>query len=154
MGRDAARPSPQLSPLDDGRIRARGGAITFTIKRGFSWPAAGNGCSDMVVRSARLADNEAVFRAGNEALASSSGGAGAAQPYLCECGDEACFETVLLARVGYEAVRAYPARFFVVPGHQDLTAEEIVIEEFDGYVVVEKQGEAQEVVERSYRGGE
>jgi hypothetical protein len=104
-------------------------------------------------RSARLADNEAVFRAGNEAIAANSrlrkdGVAKAG--YLCECGDEQCFEAVLLTAEEYEAVRSHPGRFFVVPGHQDLTAGEIVVGESGDYFVVEKRGEEREIVERSY----
>src|SRR6185437_9426524 len=103
-------------------------------------------------RSARLAANGAVFRAGNEAIEANREGSGREQrPYLCECGVESCFERTELSHDEYEAVRSQPARFFVVPGHEDLTAGEVVVEEFPRYVVVEKQGEEREVVERSSR---
>jgi hypothetical protein len=69
---------------------------------------------------------------------------------LCECGDEECLERLFLDKQEYEAVRAHPARFFVAPGHQDLTAGEVVVIESNRYVVVEKQGEEGEIVERSY----
>lgn len=52
----------------------------------------------------------------------------------------------------YKAVRVDPGWFFVVPGHQDLTAGEAVVAELDRYVVVEKRGEEREIAERSYRG--
>jgi hypothetical protein len=101
-------------------------------------------------RSARLAENEAVFRAGNEAIeANRDGGGRARQPYLCECGVETCFERVALTHDEYESVRQHPARFFVAPGHEDLTAGEVVIAEFPRYVVVEKAGDKREIVERS-----
>jgi hypothetical protein len=51
----------------------------------------------------------------------------------------------------YEAVRSHPARFFVLPGHEDLTAGEVVVEQHDRFAVVEKQGEEREVVERGTR---
>ena len=51
----------------------------------------------------------------------------------------------------YEAVRSHPARFFVVPGHEDLTAGEVIVEAFERYSVVAKQGDEREVVERSSR---
>jgi hypothetical protein len=45
-------------------------------------------------------------------------------------------------------VRSHPARFFVVPGHEDLTAGEVVVEQHGRFTVVEKQGEERELVER------
>lgn len=104
----------------------------------------------MDARSARLADNEAVFRLANEAIASNRRDRADRREYLCECGDEECFESLQLSKNEYEAVRAHPARFFVVPGHEDLTAGEVVVVEFNRYTVVEKRGEEREIVERSY----
>jgi hypothetical protein len=101
-------------------------------------------------RSARLAENEAVFRAGNEAIvANTENGAREQQEYLCECGVASCFERVTLTPQEYEAVRAFPARFFVAPGHVDLSAGEVVVEESSRYAVVEKGGEERTIVERS-----
>jgi hypothetical protein len=105
----------------------------------------------MDARSARLAANEAIFRAGNELIERAVAGSSAEAPFLCECGDESCFERMTLTVQEYEAVRSHPARFFVVPGHEDLTAGEIVVESFDRYAVVEKQGEERELIERSSR---
>src|SRR5581483_9077239 len=100
-------------------------------------------------RSARLAANEAVFRAGNEAIKANTGNAGEGTlSLLCECGVQTCFEHLVLSREEYEAVRAHPARFFVVPGHEDLTAGEVVVEaESNRYSVVEKRGEERRIVE-------
>ncbi|HXL43560.1 MAG TPA: hypothetical protein VN960_05815 [Gaiellaceae bacterium] len=39
--------------------------------------------------------------------------------FLCECGQQTCFETLLLTRAQYEAVRGEGQRFVVVPGHED-----------------------------------
>lgn len=69
-------------------------------------------------------------------------------PYLCECGEKSCLARVELTPAEYEAVRAQPARFFVVPGHEDLTAGEVVVGNYERFRVVEKQGEARELVER------
>jgi hypothetical protein len=98
-----------------------------------------------------LAQNEAIFRAGNEAIEANRDDDGAPErrQYICECGVESCFERVALTPEEYEAVRAYPARFFVSPGHVDLTAGEVVIEESSRYTVVEKRGDEREIVERS-----
>jgi hypothetical protein len=100
-------------------------------------------------RSARLAANEATFRAGNELIEQAVGGATAEVPFLCECGDESCFEQVTLTAREYEGVRSHPAHFFVVPGHEDLTAGEVVVEQSSRYAVVEKRGGEREIVERS-----
>jgi hypothetical protein len=102
-------------------------------------------------RSARLAQNEGVFRAGNEAIDSNLAAAGleGQRPYLCECGDASCLARVALTGAEYEAIRAHPARFFVVPGHEDFSAGEIVVEETVRYTVVEKQDDERKVVERT-----
>jgi len=97
-------------------------------------------------RSARLAANEAIFRAGNERIRSLVADALPRTPYICECGDESCFEQVELAKDEYERVREDPARFFVSPGHEDTTAGERVVERCDHFIVVEKVGRAREVV--------
>jgi hypothetical protein len=99
-------------------------------------------------RSARLAKNETIFRAGNESIDKAAGGRVEKAPYLCECGEKSCLARVALTSAEYEAVRIHPARFFVVPGHEDLTAGEVVVEQRDRFTVVEKQGEEREIVER------
>jgi hypothetical protein len=99
-------------------------------------------------RSARLAANETIFRAGNESIAKVADGKLEKAPFLCECGESTCFARVVLTPAEYEAVRAHPARFFVVPGHEDLTAGEAVVEECPRYTLVEKQGDEREIVER------
>ena len=71
------------------------------------------------------------------------------KPYLCECGEKSCLARVELPPAEYEAVRSHSARFFVVPGHEDLTAGELVVEQYDRFTVVEKQGEERELVERA-----
>ena len=99
-------------------------------------------------RSARLAKNETIFRAGNEIIDKAAGGRLERAPYLCECGEQTCLARVELTPAEYEAVRAHPARFFVVPGHEDLTAGEAVVGQHERFTVVEKQGEEQDLVER------
>jgi hypothetical protein len=64
---------------------------------------------------------------------------------MCECGDASCLERVELTRVEYERVRAHRARFLVLPGHEDRTADERVVEKFDHFNVVEKEGTAGEI---------
>ncbi len=100
-------------------------------------------------RSARLAANEAVFRAGNESIGKMTRGRSEPTEFLCECGDPQCFQRVELSHEEYEAVRSHPARFFVASGHEDLTAGEVVVEERGQWTVVEKRGEERQIVERS-----
>lgn len=69
-------------------------------------------------RSAKLAENETIFRAGDESIDRAAGGKLEQVPFLCECGNERCLARVELTPAAYEAVRAHPARFFVVPGHE------------------------------------
>ena len=102
----------------------------------------------MDARARRLAENETVFRAGNEAINANLEGAGELT-YLCECGSETCFERVPLTRAEYEAVRADPARFMVAPGHHDATAGEVVVAEGQRYTVVEKLNDARAIAEQT-----
>jgi hypothetical protein len=100
-------------------------------------------------RSARLAANEAVFRAANERIEAMLGDERGTTAYMCECGDAQCFQMIDLTNEEYEEVRSHPARFFVVNGHEDLTAGEVVVEEAARFTIVEKRGAGREIVERS-----
>ncbi len=60
---------------------------------------------------------------------------------MCECVNERCKATVVLAQDEYEAVRRSPSRFVVTPGHVAVEIERTV-ESYDRYLVVEKIGEA------------
>src|SRR5579862_7576472 len=74
-----------------GRLESGGHA-----PRCFGICASGHG-SAVDPRSARLATNEAVFRAGNEAIDHNWERKDATtRQYLCECGAETCFERVTM----------------------------------------------------------
>jgi hypothetical protein len=47
-------------------------------------------------RSARLAKNETIFRAGNDSIDKAAGGRVENVPYLCECGEKSCLARVEL----------------------------------------------------------
>ena len=98
----------------------------------------------------RLAHNEAVFREINERIEAGTWVTSADQriAFACECAALGCNVLVELTAAEYEAVRAHPRRFLLSPGHE-LPAIEVVVHRGDGYVVVEKQGEAAEVAEAS-----
>jgi hypothetical protein len=98
---------------------------------------------------AQAAENEATFRRANERLEQKADELEMSDdrtPYLCECEDERCTDVLLLRREEYEAVRAHPRCFFVVPGHQG-DDDRLVREEPD-FAVIEKEGEEGELVAR------
>jgi hypothetical protein len=88
-----------------------------------------------------LALNQATGRIANERMTAwperQEAASGAAQTFLCECGNRRCREPIRLTPAQYEAVRADSRRFHVVPGHVYAEVERVV-EVRDGYVVVEK----------------
>jgi len=79
-----------------------------------------------------------------------------AMPLLCECGTGGCTERLELTRTEYEQLRRYPTRFAVLPGHQ-IPGVERVVEEHEGFLVVEKLGDSAVVAcrldPRSHRSG-
>ena len=89
-------------------------------------------------RARRAAITEAAFRIANDRMAAWEE-ASATEPelFFCECLMAGCREKVPLTRAQYEAVRADPRRFFVVPGHQEEQLE-TVVERRDAYLVIEK----------------
>ena len=99
----------------------------------------------MQSREERRAQNEAIFRAGNKAIARNTSDTEPMLPLICECGTRECLETIYVTEREYETVHSYPARFVLAVGHQDET--EAVIDEFDRYSVVEKMGAGRAVVE-------
>jgi hypothetical protein len=64
--------------------------------------------------------------------------AGEEGEFLCECGDEACLETIRLDLEEYEAVRGSPHRFVMVPGHEDGIGE-ATIQGNGRFAVVERR---------------
>ena len=63
--------------------------------------------------------------------------------FLCECANRKCMEHITMSVDEYERVRRVPTHFLVLPGEEHIFgAIERVVEEHDGYVVVEKFGDA------------
>ena len=102
----------------------------------------------MDAREQRLAQNEALFRDVNERIEAMAHHLGPDVPYefLCECANSDCTFRVSLPIATYEAVRADPRQFVVLPDHYTPEVEELV-EENETYWVVVKTGEAGEYVE-------
>ena len=100
-------------------------------------------------REIRAARNQSTFRAANEKLHQIEAAFGEiARTYViaCECADVTCVETIEIDSAGYGNVRSNPRRFAVLPGHV-YPEVEIVVDEFDNYVVVEKIAKAAEIAE-------
>jgi hypothetical protein len=100
--------------------------------------------------AAQRAENEATFRRANEDLEQKAEAWAFGEqptPYLCECEDKRCTEVVMLARSVYERIRSHPRHFFVLPGHD--ATEDNVVEERDGFHVVEKTGEEGRLVDEA-----
>ena len=99
----------------------------------------------------RVARNDAIFREANEniraATVSMQFDDSEQLPFLCECADENCTTIVNVTGSEYEAVRQEPTLFVNAKGHHvNARGWARVVEEFERYVVVEKLGDAAEIV--------
>lgn len=102
----------------------------------------------MSTASARLGQNEALFRSINERI---EAGTWPSTPsdvvaFRCECAALGCNVLVELTLGDYESVRADARQFILAPGHE-LQAVERVVRRTETYVVVEKLGEAGRVAD-------
>ena len=99
----------------------------------------------------RAGRNEALFREVNERvleLAANLGDLVQHAQFICECSREDCTEQIAVPLTIYEAVRADPRRFLLLPGHENEQIETIV-ERTDGYLIVAKEGPAARVADRT-----
>jgi hypothetical protein len=92
-----------------------------------------------------VARNQALFRAVAEQIEASNQTfrvtLGDLADFVCECADDKCMERITVTIDQYEALRRFPTHFIVKPGHVYLEFERVV-EEIEGFSVVEKFGEA------------
>jgi hypothetical protein len=91
-----------------------------------------------------LPRNEALFREVNERIDDVSQSVAPdyeAMEFLCECDRADCRESVSVTRAEYEAVRAVPTHFIVLPNHQDPRIERVAVTN-ERFLVVEKEGSA------------
>jgi hypothetical protein len=98
----------------------------------------------------RVAKNDATFRDANEGIAAAARRAAFDRvPFICECAEPTCTTIVRLTLDEYEQVRSSPRHFLSAPGHEETAAGlGAVVARAEGYVVVEKLGEAGEIVEQ------
>ena len=89
-------------------------------------------------REERIIENEKLFRDVNERVAQLQGSFSGPDPeWVCECGDETCFEKVAVSIEEYEQVRQRGDWFVILPGHEKLDVERVVREN-RAFLVVEK----------------
>ena len=107
-------------------------------------------------REKRQARNEAAVREVNEridALDQRAADIGWPPPdgrfrFHCECGREGgCFAEIAMTLEEYERVRIEDDRFAVLPGHENLEIE-CVVEQHDGFLVVDKRKDVERFVGR------
>lgn len=98
----------------------------------------------------KLAHNEAMFRSVNETIEKTAVenrySAGDLPSFVCECADAGCGDLIQMSLTQYEDVRRNPNHFFVMPGH-DVASIENVVERYDDFVVVEKLGKGRDAAE-------
>jgi len=82
--------------------------------------------------------NQALFREVNEQISKLSlGGSGLAElVVLCECSRNECSEPLTVSSTEYEAVRRFPTRFVLKPGHETVGHERVVEVQAE-FVIVE-----------------
>jgi len=99
-------------------------------------------------REERLALNEAMFREANERAKAweERHREVEVELYFCECADPNCPERVGLGKADYERVRSDSRHFVIAPGHE-LPDVETVIEQHDGWAIIEKAPEVSDIVE-------
>jgi hypothetical protein len=92
-------------------------------------------------RQQRIGRNEAIFRDVNERLTDLNETLAAftdMMQIVCECGDDECIDQISLSPGEYEALRAEPTHFAIVPGHDDVEVE-VIVEPRERYDVVQKR---------------
>lgn len=105
-------------------------------------------------RLERIAKNEEVFRAANREIERAEREQGATAEgvleVICECGRDSCNGVISLTVAEYDSVHSQEDRFVVLRGHQSERIERVV-DDRGTYVVVDKVGEAEEIVEDDAR---
>jgi hypothetical protein len=98
---------------------------------------------------ARLARNEVMFRSINERIRELAhrfhDADGETMAFVCECADETCVERVTMTTAQYDELRAIPARFVVITGHEATPLVEKVLFRTSEFSIVRKIGLAGDI---------
>ena len=94
----------------------------------------------------KVVNNEIAFRSANNGLRDKFVELGGHDlvPFLCECGEFTCTTIVRVSLELYASIRDQPAWFLISPGHKQLDSERVV-EQGDGYEIIEETGAAGEL---------
>ena len=90
------------------------------------------------IQAVKAAKNHSLLRAANERIFVMTDPWVTAE-FRCECGSNACSETIRPSLAEYERVRCSPTSFMIAVGH-DFSEFESVIEVCDRYEVVQQKG--------------
>jgi hypothetical protein len=92
-------------------------------------------------RTTRSIRRRTVFREANDRIREldEEFGGGRTILLLCECAKSGCLERIEIGAAEYEAVRRFPTRFLVKPGHAAREGERVV-RSTNAFVIVEKTG--------------
>lgn len=103
----------------------------------------------------RAAKNEELFREVNRNIARLEERFGHTRTLelICECEGVGCHDGLEIDPAAYADTRSNPLRFFVLPGHEDLQIERVVLRT-PTYLVVEKVGEAAREILDEDSGGQ
>ena len=103
----------------------------------------------------RIAENNSRFREANERIAAVAVEQGLVDlpvPFVCECSDESCAQLVRMPLDEYRHVRTNPRWFLHVTGHEQHVPGAVqLVDDRDGYAIVEKVGHAGEVASQLAR---
>ena len=89
----------------------------------------------------RVAWNESAFREVNERMRSLAVELDRTAEFVCECASVTCADRLNLTVDEYERTRGHSRRFVLLAGHEQPDFE-TVVENRDGWIVVEKTGQA------------
>ena len=92
-------------------------------------------------RKERIEENEKLFREVNERVKEVQANfqSGPDPHWVCECGDETCFDKLTVPLDEYHEIRAHHNWVLVVVGHEKVDVERVV-DRRNGFLVVEKDG--------------
>jgi hypothetical protein len=105
----------------------------------------------MSVSLERLARNQALFREVNERLLElAEGFQDDSMDFVCECSTDDCTQTITMSHDDYESVRAHSTFFVIASGHEVLAVENVV-DQRDGWTIVQKITESDYAIETDPR---
>lgn len=88
-------------------------------------------------RKRRVGENEAVFREVNEMVRPVEP---TLMTILCECGDGACRDHVVVAQGEYARVREDATLFLIRPGHESVETESVISKSLEYWIVQKLPG--------------